>query len=537
VNTTTALQAFSLAFGPLPGVALPTGQAGIIPDATGPLQWLVGHWADITPDQRAAAIQLVPELASLDHGAGSTATAAADRNEQGPTTGDAVLVKATPTPRRSDFFYTQIANQAAGKEGAKVGRSLGIPVKVHVNMAASGYDAVTDPLNASGGYSGTAAKCAITMTAAGDAMNGDNLDALVFHEVWHCFQGTELGLSRFWNNRPAPWIIEGQANWVGNSLAPGATLDGTYWGDYLVDPDIPLFQQAYSAMGFYAQLESSGTDTWQRLDAMLQASGNAAAFQAAGANGDAFLNAWASGFLRKPERGTAWDIVGANVTDDAGPVSVIEVPDGASVPASAKAYTTALFGIPAAAADVFVFSFPGHARVSDGSGHDYLINGQGTFCHKDGGCECPGVPPDQGPPLLPLEGMSMLAVTGDPGGDSGTVTGKSLDEYCPKLTGTWNGTWRAGPGPSGSGTFVVTFNQKGKLLSGSVTIANGVCITGGAVQGSVQGSNIQFGVVNSEHKIDYTGTWTKNSMAGTFSTTSCGAPPVPLNGTWKATRK
>src|SRR3954452_24654984 len=85
VDTPTALQAFSLAFGPLPGVALPTGSAGCIPDATGPLQLLVGHWADITPGQRAAAIRLRPELASLDSGSASSAAATADRVAAGST--------------------------------------------------------------------------------------------------------------------------------------------------------------------------------------------------------------------------------------------------------------------------------------------------------------------------------------------------------------------------------------------------------------------------------------------------------------------
>jgi hypothetical protein len=343
-------------------------------------------------------------------------------------------------------------------------------------------------------------------------------------------------LDRLWNDRPAPWIIEGQANWVGNSLAPGATLDDGYWSDYLVLPGTPLFTQAYSAMGFYAQLESSGTDVWHRLDPMLQASGNAAAFQAAGANGDAFLNDWASGFLRKPDRGSAWDIVGANVTSDAGPVSVMDVPNGGSAQASSKAYTNSLYGIPAAAADVLTFSFSGHARVSDATGHDYLVNGQGTFCHRDGGCECPGAGSDQGPPLLPLQGIAVLAVTGDPGGDSGTVTGKSLDDYCTNLTGTWNGTWKYRIGAAHSGTFVVSFKQKGTQLSGSVSIAGANCITGGPIHGSVHGSNIQFGVVNAQHTIDYTGTWTKNSMSGPFSTTTCGGD-IHFSGTWQATRK
>jgi hypothetical protein len=61
VSTTTALQAFSLAFGPLPGVSLPPGSPGVLEDGTGPMHWLLGHWADITAPQRAAAIKLLPQ--------------------------------------------------------------------------------------------------------------------------------------------------------------------------------------------------------------------------------------------------------------------------------------------------------------------------------------------------------------------------------------------------------------------------------------------------------------------------------------------
>jgi hypothetical protein len=529
VDAATALQAFSLAFGPLPGVAVPAGDPGTIPDATGPLEWLVGDWADIGPDQRTAAIRLVPMLATL----GGTGSPSADVAAAAPV----VLLKPVPTPRRSDSFYTDLAKTVAEKIGTKVGRSLGIDVKAHVDFGAGKFDAVTEPLNASGGTTGAIAQCVLTFGRSGDALEGVDLNALVFHEVWHCFQGTELGLDGFWNHRPAPWIIEGQANWVGNSLAPGADLDDNYWEAYLTAPETLLFKEAYSAMGFYAQLESSGTDVWHRLDPMLQASGNQPAFQAAGGTSDPLLNAWAAGFLRKPERGAAWDIVGANVTSEAASVPVSPVPNGGSLQASSPAYTNSLYGIPgASAADVLQFSFSGHARVSDASSHDYLITGEAMLCHRTEGCECPGQGPDQ-PPLLPVSGNVALAVTGDPGGDSGVVTGISLDDYCPKLTGTWNGTWRFGPHRGQSGTFVVTFLQKKTALTGSVSIAGGACITGGPIEGSVKGFTIEFGVVHSQHTIDYTGIWKNKALSGTFSTTSCDSPPIPFHGTWQATRK
>src|SRR5258708_1004304 len=59
VTADTALQAFSLAFGPLPGVTVSSGPVGEIRSGTMALRWLVGHWSEITPAQRAAAVQLL----------------------------------------------------------------------------------------------------------------------------------------------------------------------------------------------------------------------------------------------------------------------------------------------------------------------------------------------------------------------------------------------------------------------------------------------------------------------------------------------
>ena len=52
----TALQAFSVAFGPaLPGVEMPEGDPGFYGSGTGPVRWLLGHWDELTSEQQAAA--------------------------------------------------------------------------------------------------------------------------------------------------------------------------------------------------------------------------------------------------------------------------------------------------------------------------------------------------------------------------------------------------------------------------------------------------------------------------------------------------
>jgi len=54
VSFETALDAFSLAVGPLPGVPMPAGRRERIPSGTGPIRWLGGYRDRLTEAQRAA---------------------------------------------------------------------------------------------------------------------------------------------------------------------------------------------------------------------------------------------------------------------------------------------------------------------------------------------------------------------------------------------------------------------------------------------------------------------------------------------------
>ncbi|MGH8916591.1 MAG: hypothetical protein ACRDZM_19010, partial [Acidimicrobiia bacterium] len=48
----TALQAFALAIGPLPGVEAPEGQRKPIPSGSGAVRWLLGRWDELTAEQQ-----------------------------------------------------------------------------------------------------------------------------------------------------------------------------------------------------------------------------------------------------------------------------------------------------------------------------------------------------------------------------------------------------------------------------------------------------------------------------------------------------
>jgi hypothetical protein len=526
----TALRAFSLAHGRLPGVSPPAGDAGVIPSGTWALRALVGHWDAITPEQRRAAAELVPSLATLpDAGAGSGQIIGAGH-------------RAGPTPRRGAAFYTELAEEIAEDIGARVGRPLGLPVTAttaSVQKPKVGAD--TGVYTASGGYRGAPGKCVITVYPAGDAWDGDDVGAMIAHEVWHCFQGAVLGLARFWDPAEPAWVSEGQAEWVGASVYPNAPINAMFWPDYLASPATPLTKRSYDAIGFYVQLAQSGVDVWSRLVPTLLASGHAASYAAAGAQADPFLDIWASGYGRRDTRGAAWDITGPGVTGPGPAPTPLSVPDKATVAVHAGAYANALYGVTDDSAEVLHVTATGPARVSD-PGQDHVVRGDAMFCHRPAGCKCPDA--DQpATPLLALPGPEiLLALTGGPKGADGHVQGLSLKEYCARgpLSGTWTGAWVNDNGLAvGEGT--LTLAQQGQRVTGSARVTGKTCVRQATVTGTVAGSTVHL-VVAGARVVTMDGRLSGSTMSGSWSAPSCGPPYGPKNvtvtvtGTWHAAR-
>ncbi len=78
-------------------------------------------------------------------------------------------------------------------------------------------------------------------------------------------------------------------------------------------------------------------------------------------------------------------------------------------------------------------------------------------------------------------------------------------------------------------TFEVTWNQQGSALEGTITIEGTACLTAGVVRGTLSGNDIDFGVVQREVEVNYTGTVFGDTMSGTYSTTCDNA-----RGEWEA---
>ena len=519
VSKDVALQAFSLAIGPLPGVTVPAGEAGLMPSGTMAVRWLVSYWSALTSEQQQAAIGLLPELAPL---AGETRIVLAKQN-------------------RANSYYTQLAQELFSEIGANLQAPLnaGLTIEARVGLTDKATSAAeTGVYSANYNLAGPPARCVIVVAPAGDAFSDVDVRSVMAHEVWHCYEGAIVGLARYWSQNPAPWITEGEAEWVSATLVPDAPIMAQTWALYLGYPGDPLFSQAYQALGFYAQLDSAGTDPWTTLADILTAQDNVSAFNAAGANQDAFLDRWASGFLRDDSRGDPWDITGPGVTSDTAPVNGIQLNNGGSVGVSVPPYANDVseFG---ETPDVLQAAMSGHARISDANGHDYLVGGSADFCMLETGCQCPN---SEEPPPLPLEGAEVvLATTGGPAGSSGTLKGTSLDDFCNMgIGGTWTGTWTNSPDfgtPPASGGFTMTLTQSGSSFSGTVDVTGPTCVRHGTVNGTIAGANVQFGwITDVARPVKFEGSLGKSQMSGTWSAIACEPVSIPIYGSWDATR-
>ncbi|MGK2954838.1 MAG: hypothetical protein ACSLFI_04090, partial [Solirubrobacterales bacterium] len=139
----------------------------------------------------------------------------------------------------------------------------------------------------------------------------------------------------------------------------------------------------------------------------------------------------------------------------------------------------------------------------------------------------------------PVGPNALLGLAAAGGITRGNVSYFDLDTFCrstPKgVGGTWTGSYRSTVYPRVRGTFRMTLTVRKKVPSnftGIIRIAGSDCVANGSLSGSVNGSQIRFGVVNAQRRIGYTGTVERNSMAGSFTAPGCGDDA----GTWQARR-
>ncbi|HEY7024113.1 MAG TPA: hypothetical protein VH371_04040, partial [Candidatus Limnocylindrales bacterium] len=375
VSMATALQAFALAIAPLPGVTPPQGSDPPLyerMDATFAIDWLTPYLDQLTPDQQAAvAAALTPasDAVVIQPTGAPGATPNGFVPNEALAAGPGFVSDASP-----DQVYVDQVSAAVPVIAAKLGRGLHWPINVTLNptqKAGADFLAYTEPELSQGRTKMTG--CNVFVNPLLVAQNDFPLvQEAMAHEAFHCFQlqlEFETGHLTFYN---APtnkgkatrygWIIEGQAQWVGEAVA-GPTQDGdAWWSIYLASPERPLWRRTYDAQGFYQHLAEEGIDPWSVFDAMLETDSDQAAYLAANGSNDQFLNTWASGFVRNQSLPQAWDAQGPWFTNAHAQVVVKPVKNGDSFPLEAAPVTNADFALQSTA-DITELTFKGHARM------------------------------------------------------------------------------------------------------------------------------------------------------------------------------
>lgn len=299
----TALAAFSVAFGPIPGVETPEGDPEVIGSASGPTRWILNHWDELTSDQQAAVHGYLAVDGPASAQAGLIAAA-------GPVTADVL----------DQSGFKRLADEMVAKVGAKLNRTLGVPVDVVFRdlpppKPGDIIYANTVPLDAAGEAAVEStpkmARCQVQVGKATQALDGVvEQEAVLAHEVFHCYQyalATKLADAKA---MPA-WLAEGAGAWVGEEIAAGgSTIGNHYWLGWMSQPKYSLFEREYSAIGFFAHLKTSGVDVWSLLDKMQLAaigkSADAYLIAVGGAQGDTAIDAWAPSYVSDQGLGTEW---------------------------------------------------------------------------------------------------------------------------------------------------------------------------------------------------------------------------------------
>lgn len=439
VSKGTALAAFVLAVGPLPGVPQPPGPAQTIPDGSGAVRWLLGYYAQLTRAQQSAVLRLLslPALSARSSGAHPAVVVAAAF--AGPVPGTA-----------QDVALEQAAVQ-------EITTRLHVPftigVQVFENETEQTYEGkpalmATLCTGAGGGFTGSApaAKCTISINPSAHQLPGGDggsyFKAVMIHEVFHCFEAQLAGSTGSYNSgaRAESWLYEGAADWVASDIVADDPEARVRWQIYLGNPGKSLFSRSYDAIGFFGHLyPGGGVSPWIVLPAMLRASSSAAAYDAATAGASAgFLNSEASVFFASSALGSAWYQHGAqgapagtaaqNVAlPGRSPVQQAAVPAGPWTSYTAAAYADEVFAL-GLSAPVTQFSLVyGHARLRAVHGTVEAVNPSLTVCTTASG-RCPGCPAASKLPAFGNAGD--LALTGGPDGTLLRIRGISLKDFC-----------------------------------------------------------------------------------------------------------
>jgi len=353
-DAATAQQAFALAVAPLPGVRVPKGPRGSIPEGTLAMSWILANYGRLSPRVRQAVDRVLRRAFGLS---GSAAPAGGALNA--------------------------VKDQAVAFVGQQSGVALTLPVTIVRGYPSSARGAAALGVDASGSYRSDkpAARCIVSVPRGGASKT------LIAHEVFHCLQIQLAGHANALLSLDAEraWLGEGSASYAGCLFSQdGAAPYRRAYGAYLEQPLTPLGRRTYDAIGFFAHLEQNGGGALGTVRRALTSPSMATAYPAkVNESGTDIFGSWASSLYRSPGRGQAWDVSGpcAPPRSRAAEPTPIVLAGSGPVTLTAPAYAAhpyELFaGQTTGALKVHVAS--GHVRVG-ATGVDAVSTGDSVYC-------------------------------------------------------------------------------------------------------------------------------------------------------------
>jgi hypothetical protein len=387
-DAATAQQAFALAVAPLPGVRVPKGPRGSIPEGTLATSWVLANYGRLTPRVRQAVDRVLRRAFGLSGSA--------------PAAGALNAVK----------------DQAVAFVGQQSGVALTLSVTVVRGYPSSARGAAALGVDASGSYRSDkpAARCIISVRRGGASKT------VIAHEVFHCLQIQLAGHANALLSLDAEraWLGEGSASYAGCLFSQdGAAPYRRAFAGYVEQPLTPLGSRTYDAIGFFAHLDQSGGGALATVRRAITSPSMTAAYPAvANEGGSDIFASWASSLYRTPARGAAWDVSGpcAPPRSRAAEPTPIVLTGSGPVSLTAAAYAAhpyELFAGRSGVTAIRVRRLSGHARVAS-AGLDEQPD-DAVYCLSRTGS------PGDDPPI---------AVTGGPDGARVTVAAVSAGQAC-----------------------------------------------------------------------------------------------------------
>ena len=413
-----ALQAFSLVYGPLPGVKRPAGPSAVpITAGTHALRLVARMWGRLSQAQRNA----IDRKVGRPHDPSSPRIAR--RAEK--------LTKSPALAAKVNGFIAQYRKKIPGIPPIKIEVfRTDTPIAPEPGKRAA-WSAPMPPRSmrrASGG-GGVYDRCLIRVTPFGQSVQGTKLgDYMLAHEAFHCVQ------YKFTADWPsvADWIMEGVADWAAVSITKVSIYDDGWFLYYLDHGSGPLFARAYDALGFWGHLdEVSGPGSlWAKLP-FIHLTDSVNAFLLAGGGDLTSIETWAPAMFRFPGAGSAWYLKHPYaISYGSFKLPFVVITKDASL--TTPAYSTKHYGVyPAGKRNlVRIDRSEGFLRAGDAN-HDYGAVDSSWFCF--GTCKCPKDQESSIPDNTVVKGGRLSLGFGASGqGGSGSITYRDPKEFCHK---------------------------------------------------------------------------------------------------------